>query len=87
MPPEVAPAIPGLDFGSDQSQLTDKPVPRKKVPYAKPIPRSFEQAWESGAQPAVIQGEEHGAPQQPGMNELEGMGVGGGGKQPAGEEH
>ena len=48
-------AIPG--FGVDPADLAvDKPVPKKKVPYAKPIPKNFEQAWESGAQPNMLGG-------------------------------
>lgn len=54
--------IPGL--GMEPGDAIDKPVLKKKVPYAKPIPKNFEKAWESGAQPSMIkpgQGEAAGA--------------------------
>ncbi|KAG8580749.1 hypothetical protein GDO81_007407 [Engystomops pustulosus] len=38
--------IPGLDWGMDEVMQKDqKKVPQKKVPYAKPIPAQFQQAW------------------------------------------
>ncbi|MEE6516581.1 hypothetical protein FKM82_026149 [Ascaphus truei] len=38
--------IPGLDWGVDEVMQKDqKKVPQKKVPYAKPIPAQFQQAW------------------------------------------
>uniref|UniRef100_A0A4W3J0I3 pre-mRNA 3' end processing protein WDR33 n=1 Tax=Callorhinchus milii TaxID=7868 RepID=A0A4W3J0I3_CALMI len=43
---EVEMAIPGLDWGMDEMMLKDqKKVIQKKVPYAKPIPVQFQQAW------------------------------------------
>ncbi|GCB68486.1 hypothetical protein scyTo_0012290 [Scyliorhinus torazame] len=43
---EVEMAIPGLDWGMDEMMLKDqKKVIQKKVPYAKPIPMQFQQAW------------------------------------------
>ncbi|XP_038672017.1 pre-mRNA 3' end processing protein WDR33 isoform X1 [Scyliorhinus canicula] len=43
---EVEMAIPGLDWGMDEMMLKDqKKVIQKKVPYAKPIPTQFQQAW------------------------------------------
>uniref|UniRef100_A0AAV2JVT3 Bindin n=1 Tax=Knipowitschia caucasica TaxID=637954 RepID=A0AAV2JVT3_KNICA len=39
-------SIPGLDWGMDEVMGKDsKKVPQKKVPYAKPIPAQFQQAW------------------------------------------
>lgn len=39
-------SIPGLDWGVDEVMGKDsKKVPQKKVPYAKPIPAQFQQAW------------------------------------------
>ena len=43
--------IPGLDIEDDLDHMK-KDIPRKKVPFAKPVPKNFEQAWESGAQPS-----------------------------------
>ncbi|KAG8445367.1 hypothetical protein GDO86_010232 [Hymenochirus boettgeri] len=38
--------IPGLDWGMEEVMQKDqKKVPQKKVPYAKPIPAQFQQAW------------------------------------------
>ncbi|XP_072896727.1 pre-mRNA 3' end processing protein WDR33 isoform X1 [Hemitrygon akajei] len=43
---DVEMAIPGLDWGMDEVLLKDqKKVIQKKVPYAKPIPVQFQQAW------------------------------------------
>ncbi|ESO88869.1 hypothetical protein LOTGIDRAFT_125354, partial [Lottia gigantea] len=42
------PSIPGLDFGTDSDvfkQMEAANMPKKKVPYSRPIPKSFEQAW------------------------------------------
>ena len=41
--------IPGLD--DDDSKSTAGDILKKKVPYAKPVPKMFEAAWESGVQP------------------------------------
>ena len=41
--------IPGLD--DDDSKSTAGDILKKKVPYAKPVPKIFEAAWESGVQP------------------------------------
>ncbi|CAB1321466.1 unnamed protein product [Coregonus sp. 'balchen'] len=39
-------SIPGLDWGIEEILQKDlKKVPQKKVPYAKPIPAQFQQAW------------------------------------------
>ncbi|KAG1650080.1 pre-mRNA 3' end processing protein WDR33 [Nymphon striatum] len=42
------PVIPGLDFDSEESQ------PTKKVPFAKPIPRSFQQQWMENKRPVSL---------------------------------
>ncbi|XP_033838350.1 pre-mRNA 3' end processing protein WDR33 isoform X2 [Periophthalmus magnuspinnatus] len=44
--PDMEMSIPGLDWGMDEVMSKDsKKVPQKKVPYAKPIPAQFQQAW------------------------------------------
>lgn len=44
--PDLEMSIPGLDWGMDEVMGKDaKKVPQKKVPYAKPIPAQFQQAW------------------------------------------
>ena len=52
------PAIPGLDWSADaqffKDQLRGDDRPRKKTPYARPIPRSFEQAWITNQQPGTL---------------------------------
>uniref|UniRef100_T1J4C0 Uncharacterized protein n=1 Tax=Strigamia maritima TaxID=126957 RepID=T1J4C0_STRMM len=50
-----ASVIPGLDFGSDSQGglLSDKPTTQKKVPYAKPIPRQFQQQWLENKRPLL----------------------------------
>ena len=45
---------------------------KKKVPYAKPVPKMFEAAWESGVQPGPFDKDSkppmgHPRPPQPGM--------------------
>lgn len=49
------PAIPGLDYGIEEhGMLLDKqPVAQKKVPYAKPIPRQFQQQWMENKRPLL----------------------------------
>jgi hypothetical protein len=49
---EEAASIPGLDWSQDQAILKEQAMKQridsmnmKKVPYARPIPRSFEKAW------------------------------------------
>ncbi|GAB5575571.1 katanin p80 WD40 repeat-containing subunit B1 isoform X1 [Prionailurus iriomotensis] len=43
---EIEMTIPGLDWGMEEVMQKDqKKVPQKKVPYAKPIPAQFQQAW------------------------------------------
>uniref|UniRef100_H3BCL4 pre-mRNA 3' end processing protein WDR33 n=1 Tax=Latimeria chalumnae TaxID=7897 RepID=H3BCL4_LATCH len=43
---EAEMTIPGLDWGMEEVMMKDqKKVPQKKVPYAKPIPAQFQQAW------------------------------------------
>lgn len=45
---EELPNIPGLDWNMDSpffKQLDLNKLPQKKIPFAKPIPKSFEQAW------------------------------------------
>ncbi len=56
-------AIPGLDEDDVRSLAGD--VHRKKVPYAKPVPRMFEAAWESGVQPDVKPGVRPPQPRHP----------------------
>ncbi|XP_077471562.1 pre-mRNA 3' end processing protein WDR33 isoform X2 [Stigmatopora argus] len=47
-------SIPGLDWGMDEVMGKDnKRVPQKKVPYAKPIPPQFQQAWADNKVPAM----------------------------------
>lgn len=57
---EELPSIPGLDWSSDaqyfkeqQSKMEDR-QPRKKAPYSRPIPKSFEQAWITNQQPGTL---------------------------------
>ena len=45
--------IPGLD--DDDSKSTAGDILKKKVPYAKPVPKMFEAAWESGVQPGPFE--------------------------------
>uniref|UniRef100_A0A3Q1B5P5 pre-mRNA 3' end processing protein WDR33 n=1 Tax=Amphiprion ocellaris TaxID=80972 RepID=A0A3Q1B5P5_AMPOC len=52
--PEVEMSIPGLDWGMDEVMGKDaKKVPQKKVPYAKPIPAQFQQAWAENKVPMM----------------------------------
>uniref|UniRef100_A0A665V524 pre-mRNA 3' end processing protein WDR33 n=1 Tax=Echeneis naucrates TaxID=173247 RepID=A0A665V524_ECHNA len=52
--PEVEMSIPGLDWGVDEVMGKDaKKVPQKKVPYAKPIPAQFQQAWAENKVPMM----------------------------------
>ncbi|XP_057714088.1 pre-mRNA 3' end processing protein WDR33 isoform X2 [Corythoichthys intestinalis] len=47
-------SIPGLDWGMDEVMTKDnKRVPQKKVPYAKPIPQQFQQAWAENKVPTM----------------------------------
>jgi hypothetical protein len=48
----ASPTIPGLDF--EPPKLDEKMLYRKKIPYAKPVPRDFEQAWSGNAQPPAF---------------------------------
>ena len=50
-------AIPGLDFDTVQQPTTKSQdvSARKKVPYAKPVPKDFQLAWTEGKQPLSIQ--------------------------------
>ncbi|XP_037830345.1 pre-mRNA 3' end processing protein WDR33 [Kryptolebias marmoratus] len=57
--PEVEMSIPGLDWGMDEVMGKDaKKVPQKKVPYAKPIPAQFQQAWAENKVPMMAQSAE-----------------------------
>ncbi|XP_053739799.1 pre-mRNA 3' end processing protein WDR33 isoform X2 [Synchiropus splendidus] len=50
-------SIPGLDWGMDEVMGKDaKKVLQKKVPYAKPIPAQFQQAWAENKVPAMPSG-------------------------------
>ncbi|WAR15169.1 WDR33-like protein, partial [Mya arenaria] len=58
-PAEELPAIPGLDWSADaeffkeeRSHHDDRG--RRKAPYTRPIPRSFEQAWVTNQQPTIV---------------------------------
>lgn len=56
--PEAEMSIPGLDWGMDEVMQKDlKKAPTKKVPYAKPIPAQFQQAWAENKVPAMPPGE------------------------------
>lgn len=60
------PAIPGLDWVADEQYLkqqNEQRIPRKRVPYARPVPKNFEQAW-LGQKPAGVAGTD-GNPQKP----------------------
>ncbi|KAL2097931.1 hypothetical protein ACEWY4_007138 [Coilia grayii] len=51
---EAEMTIPGLDWGmEDLMQKDQKKVPQKKVPYAKPIPAQFQQAWSENKVPVL----------------------------------
>ncbi|XP_066565852.1 pre-mRNA 3' end processing protein WDR33 isoform X2 [Amia ocellicauda] len=55
---EAEMTIPGLDWGMEEVMQKDlKKVPQKKVPYAKPIPAQFQQAWAENKVPALAPGE------------------------------
>ncbi|CAF93119.1 unnamed protein product [Tetraodon nigroviridis] len=57
VPPEVEMSIPGLDWGVDEVMGKEtKKVPQKKVPYAKPIPAQFQQAWAENKVPMMPPG-------------------------------
>ncbi|XP_056148810.1 pre-mRNA 3' end processing protein WDR33 isoform X2 [Lampris incognitus] len=57
--PEVEMSIPGLDWGMEEVMNKDmKKVPQKKVPYAKPIPAQFQQAWAENKVPVLPPGSE-----------------------------
>ena len=49
-------SIPGLDFSSTSlaSAAASRYIQRRKIPYAKPIPKDFESAWSGGKQPLAI---------------------------------
>jgi len=48
-------SIPGLDFSTSlASAAASRYIQRRKVPYAKPIPKDFESAWSGGKQPLAI---------------------------------
>lgn len=50
------PCIPGLDWAADEQYLkqqNEQRIPRKRVPYARPVPKNFEQAW-LGQKPAGV---------------------------------
>uniref|UniRef100_A0A1A7YYS2 pre-mRNA 3' end processing protein WDR33 n=1 Tax=Iconisemion striatum TaxID=60296 RepID=A0A1A7YYS2_9TELE len=52
--PDMEMSIPGLDWGMDEVMGKDsKKVPQKKVPYAKPIPAQFQQAWAENKVPMM----------------------------------
>uniref|UniRef100_A0A4W4FFY9 pre-mRNA 3' end processing protein WDR33 n=1 Tax=Electrophorus electricus TaxID=8005 RepID=A0A4W4FFY9_ELEEL len=56
--PEAEMSIPGLDWGMDEvMQKEQKKPPTKKVPYAKPIPAQFQQAWAENKVPTMAPGE------------------------------
>ncbi|KAB5535894.1 hypothetical protein PHYPO_G00123180 [Pangasianodon hypophthalmus] len=56
--PEAEMSIPGLDWGMDEVMQKDqKKPPTKKVPYAKPIPAQFQQAWAENKVPTMVPGE------------------------------
>uniref|UniRef100_A0A8C9Z119 pre-mRNA 3' end processing protein WDR33 n=1 Tax=Sander lucioperca TaxID=283035 RepID=A0A8C9Z119_SANLU len=56
---QVEMSIPGLDWGMDEVMGKDsKKVPQKKVPYAKPIPAQFQQAWAENKVPMMPPGGE-----------------------------
>lgn len=58
MATEAEMSIPGLDWGMDEVMQKDlKKAPTKKVPYAKPIPAQFQQAWAENKVPAMAPGE------------------------------
>ncbi|XP_069106049.1 pre-mRNA 3' end processing protein WDR33-like [Argopecten irradians] len=46
---EDLPSIPGLDWSADEQFFREqqllREIPKKKIPYARPIPWEFEQAW------------------------------------------
>ncbi|MBN3290861.1 WDR33 protein, partial [Polypterus senegalus] len=57
-PTETEMTIPGLDWGMEEVMQKDqKKVPQKKVPYAKPIPAQFQQAWAENKVPTLPPGE------------------------------
>ncbi|XP_076837946.1 pre-mRNA 3' end processing protein WDR33 isoform X2 [Brachyhypopomus gauderio] len=56
--PEAEMSIPGLDWGMDEVMQKElKKPPTKKVPYAKPIPAQFQQAWAENKVPTMAPGE------------------------------
>ncbi|XP_062844138.1 pre-mRNA 3' end processing protein WDR33 [Trichomycterus rosablanca] len=56
--PEAEMSIPGLDWGMEEVMQRDlKKPPMKKVPYAKPIPAQFQQAWAENKVPTMAPGE------------------------------
>ncbi|RVE61328.1 hypothetical protein OJAV_G00169650 [Oryzias javanicus] len=56
--PDVEMSIPGLDWGMEEVMGRDsKKVPQKKVPYAKPIPAQFQQAWAENKVPMMPPGD------------------------------
>ena len=61
-PDNELPSIPGLDWSSDMQYLKEqalKDMPqRKKLPFSRPIPKCFEQAWISNQQPGLLVKEE-----------------------------
>ncbi|XP_048258673.1 pre-mRNA 3' end processing protein WDR33-like [Haliotis rufescens] len=66
---EELPSIPGLDWSADEPFLRQYErdcAPKKKVPYARPIPKSFENAWKGNKQSGVLVPEEQeGLPEKP----------------------
>ncbi|XP_054711536.1 pre-mRNA 3' end processing protein WDR33-like [Uloborus diversus] len=45
--------IPGLDFTTEES-ATEKSTQQKKTPFAKPIPKQFQQQWMESKQPLLL---------------------------------
>ena len=58
--------IPGLDWSSEERKILQaqqqQKTDRRKQPYSKPIPKSFEQAWEKGLTQAEVPAEPENKP-------------------------
>jgi len=62
--PEPTPkGIPGFEYSDTESVMSFRSMRsshNKKIPYAKPVPKQFELAWESGVQPSNVEAKKPG---------------------------
>uniref|UniRef100_UPI00358E2772 pre-mRNA 3' end processing protein WDR33-like isoform X2 n=1 Tax=Myxine glutinosa TaxID=7769 RepID=UPI00358E2772 len=54
---ESEPTIPGLDWGVEELIKEQRKHPLKKIPYSKPVPPQFQQAWNQNKVPIMSVGD------------------------------